>query len=121
MLIYCSPEDSKHLYPANNTGDFIVELPHAVSGKYIQVEQVYFTGGGTKRLCFVLCDQIQPSILAARQLPVLCSFFQRGPVIPIQSIPLITKHFHRIHIRIVGEDLKTPASFSKVCLTLKVL
>lgn len=122
MYLFVSSDDCKDLYPANTPINFTVELPQPVEGTHISLHHVYYTKRpqATKEYYYVLCDLVEPSVLAGKEKRVLGSFFEKGSLEHPQDIALISSFVKRINIKIVTNDINIPGDLVSVYLTLKI-
>ena len=131
-MLYLSPRDSVHLFPANSDKDFVVQFDKSIPlGPTCTVELVEFKCWSDKpvrRTFYVLCDLCDNSIVRGLQAPVLRSVSMDGnkkrtALEFITSYPIGVNSLEarccRVYLR--GEDLG-PLSFevADVELTLRL-
>ena len=122
MYLFLSPDDSKNLYPDNSPADFIVELPRTICGNSISLQHVYYKvkEASTRQLHYILCDLVEASIVGGQEKRALGSFFQSGSVESAQELPLSSKTFRRIRIKVINSKFEDDQTLSAIYLTVKI-
>lgn len=122
MYLFVSSDDCKDLYPENSAVNFTVELPQALTGNFIALQHVFYKKQEkeVKGYYYVLCDNIQSSVLGGKEVKVLGSFFETGSLQCPQELPLVNHTIKRLNIRLLTRTLKVPTNLSTIYLTLKI-
>ena len=122
MYLFVSSNDCKELYPNNSPTDFTVELPQAITGTHLSLRHVYFRKrqSGAKSYYYLLCDLVEPSVLAGKETTVLGSFFERGNLEYPQTQGLACASFKRIRLRVINSNHEIPEDLGPIFFTIEV-
>lgn len=127
MYVYVSSNDSEIYFPNNRASDFTVELPSVITTENLEIAlvNIYFDYSQPNhrpedKYYYILLDCVEPSVLSGKDIQILGSFFQNGPVSPPAYLKFSQKEVKRLNIKVITSDFKVPDNIEHLNLTLHI-
>lgn len=121
MYIHLSSNDSKAVFPDNNSSEFIVELKSTIRGNYA-VALVDFYCATVPETLYIFCDIITPSFLRGDDAPILRIVHNSGEPRNLHYFPVSRRDIQRIKIVILDANMqKLPLAEVSCTLHLKAI
>ena len=120
-FIYLNSEDSKTIFPENNSFDFTVDLSKILTGRFLIALADFNCENFTEPL-FVFCDIVNTSFMFDQYLPVLRRVYKNGEVQNLQYHRASRNSIQRVRVYIRDQQLNTPTtSIGRVTCLLKLI